>query len=43
LLSSWKLSLLALADSKKLHDSECAEEFFDATLSTLYNHKRFYK
>lgn len=43
LLSSWKLSLLALAETKKLHDSECAEEFFDATLSTLYNHKKFYK
>ena len=43
LLSAWKLSLLALADTKKLHDSEAAEEFFDATLHGLYNHRRFYK
>ena len=35
LFISWKLSLLALAEDKKLHDSEFAEELFDATLSGL--------
>jgi hypothetical protein len=32
LFLSWKLSLLSLAEDKKLHDSEFAEELFDATL-----------
>ena len=40
---SWKLSLLSLADGKKLVDSELAEELFDSALSSLFNHKRFYK
>ena len=43
LFFSWKLSLLALAENKKLNDSELAEELFDATLSSLFNHKRLYK
>jgi hypothetical protein len=29
---SWKLSLISLAEDKKLHDSEFAEELFDASL-----------
>lgn len=40
---SWKLSLLAIAEDKKLHDSEFAEELFDATLKCLINHKLSYK
>ena len=40
---SWKLSLLALCEDKKLHDSEFAEEIFDACLKSLYNHKKLYK
>ena len=40
---SWKLSLLALCEDKKLHDSEFAEEIFDANLKSLYNHKKLYK
>lgn len=43
LFFSWKLSLLALAESRKLHDSELAEEMFDATLASLYNHKKIYR
>ena len=43
LFFSWKLSLLSLADGKKLVDSELAEELFDSSLSSLFNHKRFYK
>ena len=43
LFFSWKLSLLALAEGKKINDSELAEELFDATLSSLFNHKRLYK
>ena len=43
LFFSWKLSLLALAESRKLSDSELAEEIFDATLSSLFNHKRMYR
>ena len=43
LFLSWKLSLLALADGKKLNDSELAEELFDSTLISLANHKRMYK
>jgi len=43
LLFSWKLSQLALAESRKLADSEFAEEIFDASLSSLYNHRRKYK
>ena len=40
---SWKLSLISLAEDKKLHDSEFAEELFDASLKCLFNHKRVYK
>jgi hypothetical protein len=40
---SWKLSLLSLAEDKKLHDSEFAEEIFDACLKTLHNHKKSYR
>ena len=43
LFFAWKLSLLSLADGKKLVDSELAEELFDSSLSSLFNHKRFYK
>ena len=43
LFFAWKLSLLSLADGKKIGDSELAEEIFDATLSSLYNHKRIYR
>ena len=43
LFFSWKLSLLALADGKKLNDSELAEELFDSSLASLFNHKRMYK
>lgn len=43
LFFSWKLSLLALAESRKLNDSELAEEIFDATLSSLFNHKKMYR
>ena len=43
LFLSWKLSLLSLAEDKKLHDSEFAEELFDATLSCLTNHKLIFK
>ena len=43
LFLSWKLSLLAMVEDKKLHDSECAEEIFDATLHTLFNHKHIYR
>ena len=42
LFLSWKLSLLSLAEDKKLHDSEVAEEVFDATLRCLFNHKKLY-
>ena len=35
--------MLSLADGKKLVDSELAEELFDSALSSLFNHKRFYK
>ena len=40
---SWKLSLLSLAEDKKVHDSEFAEELFDASLRCMPNHKRLYK
>lgn len=40
---SWKLSLLSSAEDKKLHDSEFAEEIFDASLKTLNNHRKLYK
>lgn len=40
---SWKLSLLSSVEDKKLHDSEFAEEIFDADLKSLINHKKFYK
>ena len=43
LFFAWKLSLLALADGKKMQDSELAEELFDSSLVSLYNHKRMYK
>ena len=43
LFISWKLSLLALVEEKKLHDSEFAEELFDATLFSLHNHKMVYR
>jgi len=43
LFLSWKLSILALAEDKKIHDSEFQEEIFDATLSTLFNHRHYYK
>ena len=37
------MSLLSLAEDKKLHDSEFAEELFDATLKSLPNHKLTFK
>ena len=43
LLVSWKLSLLALTEDKKVHDSEFAEEIFDASMRGLFNHRRLYK
>ena len=43
LFYAWKLSLLALADGKKVVDSELAEELFDCVLHSLFNHKRLYK
>ena len=43
LFLSWKLSLLSLAEDKKLHDSEFAEELFDATLQSLLNHKKCFR
>jgi hypothetical protein len=43
LFYAWKLSLLALADNKKIVDSELAEELFDCSLHSLFNHKRIYK
>lgn len=43
LFFAWKLSLLALAESRKLNDSELAEEMFDSTLASLFNHKRLYR
>ena len=43
LLVSWKLSLLALTEDKKVHDSEFAEEIFDAAMRGLFNHRRLYK
>ena len=43
LFLSWKLSLLSLAEDKKLHDSEFAEELFDASMRCLLNHKIAYK
>lgn len=40
LLPCWKLSLLSLCiENRKVHDSEFAEELFDATLANLPNHK----
>lgn len=32
LFLSWKLSLIALIDDKRLHDSEFSDELFDACL-----------
>lgn len=44
LLLSWKLSLIAMIeDNKKLHDSEFSEELFDGGLTSLWNHRKFYK
>lgn len=43
LFLAWKLSLIPLAEDKKLHDSEFAEELFDATLKSLMNHRIAYK
>jgi hypothetical protein len=43
LFFAWKLSLLSLADGKKINDSELSEELFDSTLISLFNHKRMYK
>lgn len=43
LLLSWKLSLLSISEDKKLHDSEFAEEIFDACLKSLVNHKKLYR
>jgi len=40
---SWKLSLISLAEDKKLHDSEFAEELFDSSLKCLSNHKKAYR
>ena len=40
LLVTWKLSLLSLCtENRKVHDSEFAEELFDATLVNMHNHK----
>lgn len=43
LFFAWKLSLLSLAESRKLNDSELSEELFDATLGSLFNHRRVYR
>lgn len=43
LFLSWKLSLLSLSEDKKVHDSEFAEELFDATLRCLSNHKSVFR
>jgi hypothetical protein len=43
LFLSWKLSLLSLAEDKKVHDSEFAEELFDAAMRCLINHRLAYK
>lgn len=43
LFLSWKLSLLALAEDKKVHDSEFAEELFDAAMRCLNNTKIGYR
>ncbi len=43
LFLSWKLSLLSLAEDKKIHDSEFAEELFDGALRCLTNHRLVYK
>jgi len=43
LFLSWKLSLLSLAEDKKVHDSEFAEELFDASMRCLANHRLAYK
>ncbi len=43
LFFTWKLSLLAQAEGKKTNDMELCEELFDATLSSLFNHKRMFK
>ena len=43
LMLSWKLSIIALIEDKKLHDSEFAEELFDGCLTALWNHRKFYK
>ena len=43
LFYSWKLSLLSLADGRKIGDSELSEELFDCSLHSLFNHKRMYK
>ena len=43
LMLSWKLSLIALIDDKRLHDSEFSDELFDGCLNSLWNHRKFYK
>ena len=43
LFYAWKLSILSHADGKKTNDTELAEELFDSTLASLFNHKRMYK
>jgi len=43
LLLSWKLSVLPMIQDKKIHDSEYAEELFDATLFSLFNHKKHFR
>ena len=44
LLLTWKLSLLSLCtENRKVHDSEFAEELFDATLGNLHNHRQLFK
>lgn len=44
LLVTWKLSVLSLCvENRKTHDSEFAEELFDAVLSNLNNHKQVFR
>ena len=43
LFLAWKLSLLSMAEDKKMHDSEFVEEIFDACLKSLSNHSRIYR
>ena len=43
LLLSWKLSILPMVQDRKIHDSEYAEELYDASLLSLYNHRKHFR